>query len=85
MENKRKRKISRESTDGENALKIRSENLKHTEAELKSAASQLKAWAQVEREILQTQLDTHTQYQKYRRQIQANDREYQKCAEEYTQ
>lgn len=62
----------------ENALEIRNENLKHTEAELKSAASQLKAWAQVEREILQNQLDTHAQYQKYRRQIQANDREISK-------
>lgn len=61
--------------EAEKALDIRFENLKRTEAELKSAASQLKVWAKVEREILQTQLDTHTQYQKYRRQIQADSRE----------
>lgn len=75
---KERERLVEKAQTAENALKIHSENLKHTEAELKSAASQLKAWAQVEREILQTQLDTHTQYQKYRRQIQANDREISK-------
>lgn len=57
------------------ALAIRLENVKRTEAELKSAAAELKVWAEVERRILEKQLNTHTQYQEYRRQIQADSRE----------
>lgn len=57
------------------ALAIRLENVKRTEAELKSVAAELKVWAEVERRILEKQLNTHTQYQEYRRQIQADSRE----------